>query len=490
MKTILTLSSVIILSFASLFTQSEMNINFKMPQKVTAGASFMLEVEVDKGDISNFAKLQMTVPEGFSIELLQGQGGTFTYFDQKMKLIWISLPTEPKFTVQLKVNTTRELSGDFTFDGKVSYVIEGERQSKILKTPSIKVGPMGTSTPTTTAAADATTTTASTVVKVNRKFDASTIANGGTFLVDIAVTKENISGVGKIIENLPEGLVAEEVESNGAIFSQKDGQVKFLWMTLPAENNFTVSYKVFANPGISGNKVIDGQMSYLDGSDTKKVLIDATSIKINAEETIVAANSTPATENANNNDENEVEEEETATTTPIENEVEPDEVVAAVNNLESNSTIAVKNATEETTTAEDAEDEIAAIEDSETTETVVDAQEEKQDENIAVTTTDNTTVASNHKVKYRVQICALRKKTDPQYFVTYHQITEKIFLNMHEGWHKYTVGNFNEYKKARNHRELIKNTKKIRGPFVTAYNNGTRITVQEALMITKDQWIQ
>jgi hypothetical protein len=46
------------------------------------------------------------------------------------------------------------------------------------------------------------------------------------------------------------------------------------------------------------------------------------------------------------------------------------------------------------------------------------------------------------------------------------------------------------YKGARNYREIIKDQHKIEGPFVTAYNNGTRITVQEALMISKDQWVQ
>ena len=61
---------------------------------------------------------------------------------------------------------------------------------------------------------------------------------------------------------------------------------------------------------------------------------------------------------------------------------------------------------------------------------------------------------------------------------------------MHQGWHKYTVGNFFKYAGAREHREDIRNNKKIKGPFVTAYNKGTRITVQEALMITKDKWVQ
>jgi septal ring-binding cell division protein DamX len=99
-------------------------------------------------------------------------------------------------------------------------------------------------------------------------------------------------------------------------------------------------------------------------------------------------------------------------------------------------------------------------------------------------------IKKDNSVNYRVQICALKKQVNINYFVNNHQIKEPIYANMHQGWHKYTVGKFMIYKGARNYREIIKDQHKIEGPFVTAYNNGTRITVQEALMISKDQWVQ
>lgn len=98
------------------------------------------------------------------------------------------------------------------------------------------------------------------------------------------------------------------------------------------------------------------------------------------------------------------------------------------------------------------------------------------------------TEIENLNVNYRVQICALRKEVSTNHFIKHHNVNEPIYKNMHEGWHKYTVGDFKKYMSASAHRKITKENYKINGTFVTAYNSGSRITVQEALMITKDEW--
>jgi hypothetical protein len=92
-------------------------------------------------------------------------------------------------------------------------------------------------------------------------------------------------------------------------------------------------------------------------------------------------------------------------------------------------------------------------------------------------------------ITYKVQILAAHRVVNKSYFQSKHGYDGAFNIENHDGWVKYTTGRFDEYKSARDERERLKgdyNT--LPGPFVTAYNNGERITVQEALLITKQQW--
>ncbi|MEM9053081.1 MAG: hypothetical protein AAGC47_13595, partial [Bacteroidota bacterium] len=92
-------------------------------------------------------------------------------------------------------------------------------------------------------------------------------------------------------------------------------------------------------------------------------------------------------------------------------------------------------------------------------------------------------------VYYRVQISAGRSNVKKSDFEKLYTFNEGYNLENHEGWFKYTTGYHQVYKSARDDRQRISaKYDKFLGPFVTAYNDGERISVQEALMVSAQKW--
>ena len=92
-------------------------------------------------------------------------------------------------------------------------------------------------------------------------------------------------------------------------------------------------------------------------------------------------------------------------------------------------------------------------------------------------------------VAYRVQLLAGHNDVSRNWISTRFNYNGSADSERHEGWVKYTTGSFPAYQLARNERENINNTHHFPQPFVTAYYLGERITVEEALVISQQDWI-
>jgi hypothetical protein len=369
--------------------------------------------------------------------------------------------------------------------------------------------------------------------------------DNGNYIVVLEIQKEEISGFAKLEETVPEEFSAVNLESSKAIFSNSDKLVKFVWFSVPNDNLIQLSYMLI--PAVVDpikDFIISGEFSYLDKSEvTQKVLIEPTvigtpqNILANnaAKETIVETSTnlvpektadlikientkeittetiaevTTSTENANS-----------AITQSAENLVVEQQrivdslAVANINLLNEQKLAAETKIATDAKLAQDlkvAEDAKIATENklaeniqqntSETAKTVV---ENVQEETAKIAAPDKTETKINQTsiypitripysekgISYRVQISAGKKIVAQNYFSLKYGFSKEFISENHEGWIKYTTGSHPTYKEARDERESIKVGFKFPGPFVTAYSEGSRITVQEALMATNQKWI-
>ena len=69
-------------------------------------------------------------------------------------------------------------------------------------------------------------------------------------------------------------------------------------------------------------------------------------------------------------------------------------------------------------------------------------------------------------------------------------INQPVAVEHIDNMYKYTIENYETYLQARNRRNEVWEKTPIKGAFIVAYNGKQRITVQEALMITKQKWVK
>lgn len=443
---ILLLNLLAILMYQVLFP-SGVSIENNTPGTMQPGGEAIVEITVNKGEISSFAKLEQIIPAGFTVEQKDNAGATFSFTDQKVKYIWMSLPNDASFKISYKLKATPGTTGNHTITGKFSFIQNNERSSVDIPPANISIGggevAVKKEEPKETPKEEPKVEVKETPKEEPKEIPTEkpemktpptpvvfckrtvTATGNGTYKVSLSLEKENIEGFVKIEDQLPDGFAANEMQSAKGTFSFSDNKVKIMWVAVPADRKIEVAYTMLAASAQSGNFSISGAVSYMHGEENKKFLLDNSSFTFTAPE--------PVAEKPAEKPKEEVKKEQ-----PPVKEVTP-------------------------------------------------KKEEPVREPVAHT---NRVPSPEGKVSYKVQICASSRNVSDTYFRTRYQITDKIQRDMHQGLHKYLVGGYANYKDARDKRNTIWNNNKITDAFVTAYNGGTRITIQEALMISNQKWIQ
>jgi len=295
------LFNTIALLIYQFFFADGITITQNIPSSAKAESEFTVELTINKGTIGGFAKLQQELPEGFTAVQEENNGASFTFSNQAVKFIWMSLPNDKEFKIKYKVKVAAGVNGDKSIAGKFSYVTDNVKQSVDI-TPSIIKIEGGTTPPVVTNNTNTTgnatdnktpvtpttdnTTTNNTVTNNAGTAEPSSLVcvrkapenATGDFMVEININKGNIIGFAKLVETLPAGFTATAGESQGASFSFNEGKVKYVWVSMPTMPEFKITYKVSIAPGTTGNQNIEGVFSYIENDETKKYVIPTSTI--------------------------------------------------------------------------------------------------------------------------------------------------------------------------------------------------------------------
>ncbi|NCP45354.1 MAG: SPOR domain-containing protein [Flavobacteriales bacterium] len=422
------LINIISIFFYQLFFSSDVSVKQTLPSTIAPNGEVTVTFTITKGDVAGFAMLKQTIPLGFVVEPIENKGATFSFKDQIVKYIWMSLPQDNEFTISYKLKNVSQDAGNYSLDGKFSYLADNEKSNIDIPSANFSVSSgeelpqIVNETETKTEEPTSTSKTEIAELSIDRTIDK---ISENKFKVSITISKQNVDGFAKLIETIPNEFSASQDKSQGGIFSFENGEVKLLWLAIPTQENFTASYFI-ETTSASGSKSISGVFSYLEGEETKKHSINSSSFNVDFNNEIV----------------------------------------------------------ENTTAKEKQETSLQEKVTNENSKNIDNTSKKKEEDKKPITTTP----APETGITYKVQVGAFRENIVVDKFKKKFNLKENINLENHEGWTKLTTGSFNEYKSARDKRNMVRNN--VKTAFVTAYNKGNRITVQVALMVSNQKWLK
>lgn len=430
------LLSINLLAGIIYFFTGSVFLSLEAPETVTSGNDFTVTVTIHKSDLTNYARFKQQLPLGLKGSEGESKNGMFSFKDQDVKIMWMigTLPKEEEFKIYYTISTDPTFSGPVELGGQINYVDEEGQRQEIFADPITVMVVGDGEIPVDTVLTHVNPIDTAKVVKYDEsKFIRRLRYEGNSIIVEVDIYKGSNNGFGKVVENVPDGYTASVIDSHDGIFKDEGGVLKFMWNALPAEDVFTISYKLTPESSdVDLWKIIDG---------------------INGEFSTIDENGNPISVKVNNSGDSQ-------------DKLKDDFKTAGI------------------------DPKIVAQKDPKT-----------NDGNNGTSTwkpnngdTQSSYVAKPEPgIRYKVQVCALQKYKNPYFVKRKRKITnvnEDIYVETHMGWHKYTVGSFPIYKLARDYRLKIWDKTEASDAFVAAYNDGIRITIQEALMVSNNSWYQ
>lgn len=461
---IIVINSLAVFLYSIFSGDNGITVTSTIPATIKAGQEVAIELKVTKAQMNGFAKLQLELPEGIAAKESESQGANYTYNSGIAKWVWASLPSESEIVIKIVlISDVAATPGAKTIRAKFSFVENNAKQVVEMTPAEITImaadqnEAVATTVPTATEKTEtvkettpekseqekeqvvqqsATPQVAGNNEPLGNITVSRTIVKGSNedYTIYLKIKKGSTKGFARYSDDLTGNITVKAVKTEGSSFSVGDGKLKFVWVNVPEKEELNLEYTI---SGTAAEPVVlNGEYSYLEENQSKKFMLSADRITLSSAQPRV-----PETETK-----------EVAVTSKQAKQIDEEEKTKVTETV-SKDADSPKNTT---------------------------STEEKMQESM------------NKKagvVNYCVQIGAFTKSNvSAGKLKEVFKITESVKSEMQGGFSKFMVGSHDEYKGARDHRELVKTGNGVKSAFVVAYNGSTRITVQEALMITNQKW--
>ena len=450
------INSLTLFIFGLFQTDNSVTIKNNIPSNFIVGQEVAVEFRISKGIQSGFAKFQLELPDGISIIKKDEMNSIYSIQNGVAQWIWSEVPEDEELLIKLTLVASELGIGIKTFNSNYSFIEKNEK--KVINMLPLEASIQNNLINNKVSVIKDTLTKAepNTSIDVVRLISDGPNANEKT--ITIKIKKGDTKGFAKYSDETDLILNAKAIKTDGSSFSVSDGKIKFVWVDVPTKSELEVSYHIDLNN--KNSNILKGEYSYLEKNQSKKYIVKPDSLvigKLKDEINLQAVQKTEAAKSiVQENDSNQL------TSKKIIEDSKSNLTVEKTSTLVTETPNLVKKEANEVKTMP------VKAEIVKETPQIVDA-----DPNFVV----QIGAFKNSKVVATVLI----KK---------YRITDKIVDELHDGFSKFMVGNHNLYKEARKHRDIIKSKHGVKDAFIAAYNVGKRITVQEALMVSKQSWFK
>lgn len=145
-KQILFVLALFLTSFA--FAQ-DVKLTHNLPASASPGQTIDAEFTVTKGNIGAFAKFQCDLPAGFQAQNGDSKSGNFTFENNRVKIVWVSLPGDATFSFTFKISVPSSASGSTSISAQFYYLENNVKKEFDVPPHSISFGGEGSVTTTT-----------------------------------------------------------------------------------------------------------------------------------------------------------------------------------------------------------------------------------------------------------------------------------------------------------------------------------------------------